>query len=157
MGNSKLNAGFTLIELVVIIVIAGILVAYIVPRISSRTTFDERVFKDEIINTARFAQQLAMMRGRNSTIRFHLNNTTKNYGIDSRQGGGAYSWLSHANSEAFPLPFPDGISTLPVNLVIAYDALGNIVGGISQAITITGLASSTICIDASGFAHEGAC
>lgn len=155
--NYRKISGFTLIELIVIIIIAGILSAYILPRLSQRSTFDERVIKDEFINVARYAQQLAMMRGRNYTVRFHLNNTTKNYGIDTRLGSGAYSWITHANSENFPLAYPTDISTSPASIIINYDALGNIVGGVSQAVTITGSASNTICIDASGFAHEGAC
>ncbi|MFV2060811.1 MAG: prepilin-type N-terminal cleavage/methylation domain-containing protein [Gammaproteobacteria bacterium] len=149
--------GFTLIELVVLMIISGILAAYILPRLGTRSTFDERVFKDEIISVARYAQQLAMMRGRNATIRFHLDNTTKNYGIDGRQGAGAYNWLAHPNSEIFPLAVPSGISVAPSNIIISYDALGNVVNGVSQAITITGAGSNTICIDASGYAHEGAC
>ncbi len=150
-------SGFTLIELVVLMLIAGILSAYILPRLGQRSTFDERLFKDEIINVARYAQQLAMMRGRNSTVRFHLDNTAKNYGIDGRLGAGSFSWISHPNTEIFPLAFPSSINVAPANIIISYDALGNIVGGAAQLITITGVGNSTICIDASGFAHQGAC
>ncbi len=146
-----------MIELVVIIVLLGVLSAFIIPRLSTKTAFDERAFKDEVLNVARFAQQQAMMRGRNYTIRFHLNDSAKNYGIDSRQGSGAYVWLTHADTSTFPIAFPNGISTSPASIIINFDALGNNVGGISQAITITGAASNIICIDASGFAHEGAC
>ncbi len=153
----KKHSGFTMIELIVIIVLVAVLSAVILPRLSSRSAFDERVFRDEVLNTARYAQQLAMMRGRNYTVRFHLNNSSQNYGIDSRQGSGAYSWLTHANSEPFPITYPNNIVTSPANIIISFDALGNIVGGVSQAITITGDASSSLCIDGSGFAHQGAC
>ncbi|VAW92075.1 hypothetical protein MNBD_GAMMA22-2334 [hydrothermal vent metagenome] len=146
-----------MIELIVIIVLIAILSAVILPRLGTRSTFDERIFRDEVINVARYAQQLAMMRGRNYTVRFHLDNVSQNYGIDIRQGTGAYSWLTHANSEPFPISYPNNIITSPATIVLSFDALGNIVGGVSQAITITGDASSNLCIDASGFAHLGVC
>ncbi len=157
MMQRNFCSGFTMIELVVIIVLIGVLSAFIVPRLSTKTAFEERAFKDELLNVARFAQQQAMMRGRNYTVRFHLNDTTKNYGIDSRQGSGTYAWLTHADTSAFPIAFPSGITTSPASVIINFDALGNVADGIAQAITITGVASNTICIDASGFAHEGVC
>jgi len=149
--------GFTLVELVVIIVLIGVLSAVILPRLSLRSSFDDRVFNDELINIARFAQQLAMMRGRGYTVRYHINNAQSHYGIQIQQGAGAFNWITHPNTESFPINYPSGLTTAPNNIVIVFDALGNVVGNVSQTITITGAGSATICIENSGFARKGGC
>ena len=157
MCKYKKTSGFTLVELIVIIILVGVLSAMILPRLSLRSTFDERVIKDELINVARFAQQLAMMRGRGYTVRYHIDNSQSHYGIQIRQGAGPFNWITHPNTEPFPINFPSGVGTAPNNIVITFDALGNVVGNLSQTITITGAGSVTICIESSGYSREGGC
>lgn len=52
--------GFTLIELVSIIVILGILAVSAAPKFTGRSGFVEQALRDQIISTLRFAQQRAM-------------------------------------------------------------------------------------------------
>jgi len=157
MRSFKYNSGFTLIELIVILVLVGVLSAYILPRLSLRSTFDDRVFKDELINIAHFAQQLAMMRGRGYTVRLVIDNSNSRYGIETRLGAGSYSWFNHPDGNSFPINYPSGISTSPGSITITYDALGNVVGSTTQTVAISGIASDNICLEASGFARQGSC
>ena len=57
------NRGFSLIELVAVIVIAGILSAYIVPKMFSVTSFSGRGYLDQIIQATRYAKKLATTSG----------------------------------------------------------------------------------------------
>jgi len=154
MIKYKKNSGFTLIELIVILVLVGVLAATILPRLSLRSSYDERVFKDELINIARFAQQLAMMRGRGYTVRLQIDNNNNRYGIETRLGAAAYTWFIHPDGSNFPINYPSGISTSPASITISYDALGNVVSGTNQTITITGSGVDLICIEASGLARD---
>jgi MSHA pilin protein MshC len=66
------NAGFTLVELVMVLVLLGILAVVALPKFSGRSEFDERVFFDDVLNAIRYAQKSAVATGCN--VRFEINN-----------------------------------------------------------------------------------
>ena len=57
------SAGYTLVELVVVIAIAGVLAAFIAPRFWSQQTFSDRGYADELASALRFAQKAAVITG----------------------------------------------------------------------------------------------
>ena len=56
-------AGFTLVELVVVMTIAGVLAATIGPKFFSQQTFSERGYADELAAALRLAQKTAVITG----------------------------------------------------------------------------------------------
>lgn len=57
------SAGYTLVELVVVISIAGVLAAFIAPRFWSQQTFSDRGYADELAAALRFTQKAAVITG----------------------------------------------------------------------------------------------
>jgi len=57
------SAGYTLVELVVVIAIAGALAAFIAPRFWSQQTFSDRGYADELGAALRVAQKVAVLTG----------------------------------------------------------------------------------------------
>ncbi|MHB1077124.1 pilus assembly FimT family protein [Thiobacillus sp.] len=59
-SNRGSSRGFTMVELILVIIIAGVLAGVAVPRMLGRTGFDTRGFADQLAATVRFAQKLAV-------------------------------------------------------------------------------------------------
>jgi len=55
--------GFTIVELVMVIVVLGVLSAVAVPRFFDRKAFDERFYFEEALSAVRYAQKLAIASG----------------------------------------------------------------------------------------------
>ncbi len=65
MHNRKVRAarGFSLIELIVVIVLMAVLVGVAVPRFFGKADFEAPAFAQELASAARYAQKLAVVSG----------------------------------------------------------------------------------------------
>lgn len=82
MPAKQAQAGFTLIELIVIMILLGVLSAVAYPRLSG-TQFDEVGFRDQVAATLGYARKAAVAQRRNvsvslsgNTLKFRIANDT---------------------------------------------------------------------------------
>lgn len=68
--------GFTLIELIMVIVMLGILAAFAAPRLFNPSDFDARGFHDEVQSYLRFAQKTAIAQRRTVCVAFASSSVT---------------------------------------------------------------------------------
>jgi MSHA pilin protein MshC len=148
--------GFTLIELIMVMVMLGVLAVFAAPRVFNRNDFEARGFHDQTLGVLRFAQKTAIAQRRSVCVAFTTNSVT----------------LTIANAEAIaacasPLNGPTGLATLtaPANVTYTttpvafrFDGLGQPLTGVSTAAprTINVVnATGTISVEAAtGYVHD---
>lgn len=65
------HPGFTLVELVAMLLIMSILALVAIPRFFERSTFDARIFYDQMQSMLRFGQKVAIAQNRNVHVRLN--------------------------------------------------------------------------------------
>ncbi len=135
--KNKYFSGFTLIELVVVVLLLGILSVFAMGRMFDQNQFAARGFFDDTVTAVRFAQKLAVSTG--CDVQFSLSTTT-GYALNQRAacpGTGAFSTvvMNPANrANAYQNSDIDGL-TIP-NVTIVFDARGQTTADF--AITLSG-------------------
>jgi MSHA pilin protein MshC len=135
------SIGFTLVELVSIIVILGVMSIALVSRMGSSSTAPIQSSRDDLIAALFFAQQQAMMR---SNIKLVL--TTNTISVEEN------NIPIKVTSDYYPLVVAKGVTLTPVTLI--YDKLGRTT---PTNITLTGSGNSSgvsarVRVEASGYA-----
>lgn len=75
-GARSGTRGFTLIELIMVVVMLGILAAFAAPRLFAPSDFDARGFHDEVLSYLRFAQKTAIAQRRTVCVTFASTSVT---------------------------------------------------------------------------------
>jgi MSHA pilin protein MshC len=68
--------GFTLVELVMVLVLVGVLAMFAAPRMFNRNDFEARGFHDQTLAALRFAQKTAIAQRRVVCVAFTINTVT---------------------------------------------------------------------------------
>lgn len=132
--------GFTLVELITVIVIVGILAVFAAPRFFGSSSYELRIAQDLIISSARRAQQLAMHLGPAANVQLLTDNASKQVRINYVESG---------IGKSLSQPLPDGITVN--NITVSYSTLGSATP--ATTITLTATGSRKVCIEDTGYAH----
>jgi MSHA pilin protein MshC len=141
-NDLKISKGFSLIELVTVMILLGVVSVVLFSRVGSASTAPMQSGRDDLIAALFFAQQQAMMRSNISVVL-----TANSVSVNENNTPIAVS------NDFYPLTMPAGVS-LPA-LTLNYDKLGRTT---ATQIVLTGSGNSsgvtaTIQVDASGYAY----
>lgn len=136
---TRLARGFTLIELIVVIILLGILSVSLSTRFSNTDVTSVQTSRDDIIAALFFAQQTAMAR---DGIQVAISGNT----IDVTENGNSIS----VHSDAYPLVLSAGVTATPETFI--FNKLGKTTPG---EITVSrGGVSTIIRVESTGYAHD---
>jgi MSHA pilin protein MshC len=141
-NDLKISKGFSLIELVTVMILLGVVSVVLFSRVGSASTAPMQSGRVDLIAALFFAQQQAMMRSNISVVL-----TANSVSVNENNTPIAVS------NDFYPLTMPAGVS-LPA-LTLNYDKLGRTT---ATQIVLTGSGNSsgvtaTIQVDASGYAY----
>ncbi|WP_437560247.1 pilus assembly FimT family protein [Acidithiobacillus sulfuriphilus] len=141
--------GFTLIELVTVLIIAGILAALILPRFMESGGYSANAAQGDVIAAAQYARQLALLGNGNITLSVQGGSVTvQSNGQDLPAPGGS----------GYPIAIP---ATAQAGANITFTSATGSVGNATQTsgITLTdsGGESRVACISPTGLAYAGPC
>jgi len=168
------NQGFTLIELVLILVIVAILGVTVSSRFLSGNTFNAAVVRDQIISLTRNAQQAALGRATVSltiqpdgsgNLDLELDDTNGNVIATQISLDGVTSFSGDVNNTASCTTGGTDI-TNGAPFIINFDSLGDLDAsgfGAGTAVTsalricVNDEPDQSICVSSAGFAYGGDC
>ena len=140
--------GFTMVELVAVIAIAGILAALVLPRFVDSGAFDRRGFYDQVISTLRYAQKAAIAQRRFVCVAFGANSVTLTYGTTAACG----SNLAGLDGKTPYTISSSNASFSPVPAAFYFDTLGRNPGA-KQTLSIVNVASPIYVETETGYVH----
>ncbi|HET6655819.1 MAG TPA: GspH/FimT family pseudopilin [Gammaproteobacteria bacterium] len=132
------NHGFTMIELIAVVIIVGILAAFTLPHFLGRAAFDARGVHDSLASALRYAHKVAI--ASNCPVQVQIQ--TGSYSLQQRPqpcGSGAFSEpvLDPTRNSPFADSNLHGVTLSPAT-TITFTATGATASGANTTISVTG-------------------
>lgn len=134
MRARTLQAGFTMIELVVVMILMGLLAALAVPRLSDRTALQERGVQDQLRALLRSARQVAVTQEREVCVLLAATNVRAVY-VTGGNCAPASPVAGHGGEAVLALQLPPQLALGGANQV-RFNARGQPVPAADRVITV---------------------
>ncbi len=142
--------GFTLLELILVMAIAGILAAVAVPRLVGRNSFDTRGFTDQLAATVRFAHKLAISQNQDVFVQLTANDATLCY-----DAGCAGLAPGPGGETPYTITAPNGVTIASPVAALGFDAGGRPNIAAQLVIQVNGAGAYNVRVEQeTGYVHD---
>lgn len=153
--------GFTLIELIMVIILLGVLSVFAMSRFSSGQSYSAVIVKNQLLAALRLSQQTALSRSSsNQNVVLTITSLGGNWTFVTSGGGENFTSQIEAGTEQirFGTNFASACSSLSaLPLAISFDGDGNRLPQSNLRMCIDSDIDYELCISSSGYTYEGAC
>ena len=150
--SAAATAGFTLIELIAVLILTAILGIVIAPRMATRSTFDTRGFADTTRSTLQHARRVAIAQRRTVCGNFASGSLSFSQSTVNGAASCNLALSDPSTGGTLSLTPPSGVSLGVTPASFTFDGLGRPSSAV--AITITGDVTRSLTIEAdSGYVH----
>lgn len=146
------SSGFTLVELIVVLMIVGILAVAAIPRLLNTQDFEERGFHDQTLAALRYAQKAAVAQRRRVCVAVGTNSVTLTIASVSGDAAACDTNLTGpGGGSPYTVTAPTGVSFSSAATSFSFFALGNASAG--QTLQVSGVADSITVEQETGYVH----
>ncbi|MEZ8613242.1 prepilin-type N-terminal cleavage/methylation domain-containing protein [Vibrio sp. 10N.222.51.C8] len=162
MDNSPTSKGFTLVELIIVIIILGIVSTFAASRFVGTSSFSTFTAQEQTISVIRQIQVNRMqsnVSAANDSFRLAINSDCLGSVAACNLNLSNSAQKTQADARSDYVRESD-ISFSPANTIIDFDLLGNpsVSAGVNITINSTSSNNSAqVCINSQGYVREGAC
>lgn len=161
-----LTSGFTVVELVVVILLVATLSVVILPKLTNTAAFEQKQLVERLLNYARFSQQLAM-NNTLATVQLILQQQCSI--AQSGQTPPCFyirmqaDYDQNGSQDVLQLPdnldapyYIDSLDQFP-SVTLSYDRLGNLTANAAVSLSFGIGVATQLCVEPTGFMHQGSC
>ena len=160
MDNSRISKGFTLVELIIVIIILGIVSTFAASRYIGTSSFSAYAAQEQAIAIIRQLQVYRMQSNiTDATTKLDFQLTASNGCVGSTAGCNATSTPQGSANRSDVMRI-DGVTITSTQSPINFDLLGSPLNAASSGITVTlssGNDTTALCINQVGYVGRGAC
>jgi MSHA pilin protein MshC len=154
---NRSSTGFTLLELVLVILLISVLSSSIIPKLFNFNTFNQRFFVDQALSTLRYVQKLAVAQGCHSQVAIVGSALIVTQRVNCTSGSFTQAVTDPVSRTGpFVKQAPAGVSISSQDFPIYFDGLGIAYGasGSKNSYTINVGAHVLSIVSQTGFVYE---
>jgi MSHA pilin protein MshC len=145
------TSGFTLIELIIIMMIVSVLAIAAIPRLLGTQTFDARSFHDQTVAALRYAQKAAIAQRRTVCVTAGTGSITLTIASAAGSSTCDTSLAGPTGSSPFAINAPSGVS-YSAAASFSFSSLGQ-PSGSTKIFQVNGVADSITVEQETGYVH----